>query len=152
MSLTKCTSTKHVSLLLTVGVAPDAHGVGYIRGWLCGVWRARGGTRRRVVGFEKNEITDWVAASWPCSNQSLVGCDRECIMYTIQPPYIRGIALSLHTPCISFKIIFQRVRSREARMQFHEDGKRSFRATPDRSEIGNESIPISWRAVLGRRV
>jgi hypothetical protein len=57
-----------------------------------------GGTRKRVVGFEKNEITDWVAASWPCSNQSLVGCDRECIMYTIQPPYIRGIASSLHTP------------------------------------------------------
>lgn len=29
-------------------------------------------TRGIEGGFEKNEITDWIAANWPCSNQSFV--------------------------------------------------------------------------------
>lgn len=62
----------------------------------------RGGSSRAVLvgvarvrheggGFKKNEITDWVAANWPASNQSLAGWMREYIMYILSPPpYIRG--------------------------------------------------------------
>lgn len=56
-------------------------GCGKAVGWV------RGGTEG---GFKKNEITDWVAANWPASNQSLVAWMREYIMYTIHPPYIRA--------------------------------------------------------------
>lgn len=41
----------------------------------CGERRWGGG------GFKKNEITDWVAANWPASNQSLARWMREYIMY-----------------------------------------------------------------------
>lgn len=62
-------------------------------GWSCWwVWQgSRVSTRwYREGGFKKNEITDWVAANWPASNQSLVAWMLECIMYTIHPPYIRA--------------------------------------------------------------
>lgn len=51
----------------------------------CGKAYGRMSTRRtgERVGFKKNEITDWVAANWPASNQSLVAWMREYIMYTI---------------------------------------------------------------------
>lgn len=60
-------------------------------------------------GFKKNEITDWVVANWLSSNQSLVAWTRECIMYTIHPPYIRGPVES--SRCIPFKIIFRMLRA-----------------------------------------
>ena len=41
-----------------------------------------GGGGGRDVGFKKNEITDWVAANWPTSNQSAAGWLACCAMCT----------------------------------------------------------------------
>lgn len=52
--------------------------VGCIRGGFAGLASTR---RYTEGGFEKNEITDWVAASWPRSNQSLVARMRLGVYY-----------------------------------------------------------------------
>lgn len=54
---------------------------GSSRAVLVGVARVR----HEGGGFKKNEITDWVAANWPASNQSLAGWMREYIMYILSP-------------------------------------------------------------------
>lgn len=52
--------------------------VGCIRGGFAGIVSTRWYTEG---GFEKNEITDWVAANWPRSNQSLVARMRLGVYY-----------------------------------------------------------------------
>lgn len=94
-----------LTMVVALGVAPNAarnseQFSGCTRGWLCGgSWRARGGTR--VVGFEKNEITDWVAANWRCSKQSLVDRrmrPRVYYVYHSAALYSRNREPSTHPP------------------------------------------------------
>lgn len=56
---------------------------------------------RHEGGFKKNEITDWVAANWPASNQSLAGWMREYIMYILSPSLpLRLISVESWNRCI----------------------------------------------------
>lgn len=62
-------------------------------------------------GFEKNEITDWVAANWPCSNQSFVVRMRLRLYYV----YHSTALYSQNRPVASHSKSYFSVRLRATR-------------------------------------